>query len=191
MSLMYDSAARNSEMLSIKMKDVIDNKTTPYIFINGKGRKKRTIPLMQKTMDIYQIYVKKFHDNYNPDDYLFYVVHHGEKMKMSDDNVAKFISKYAKQAREKCSKVPCKVHPHMFRRSRAMHLYRNGMPLPLLSEFLGHEDPETTLIYASADTEMKRIAIEKATINLDIDQEKTVPMWKDDDEMIRRLYGLK
>jgi integrase/recombinase XerD len=191
MSLMYDSAARNSEMLSIRMKDVIDNKISPYIFVNGKGRKKRTIPLMQKTMDIYQIYVNEFHNSFNPDDYLFYVIHHGQKMKMSDDNVAKFISKYAKQAREKCSKVPGKVHPHMFRRSRAMHLYRNGMPLPLLSEFLGHEDPETTLIYASADTEMKRNAIEKATINLDIDKEKTVPMWKDDDEMIRRLYGLK
>lgn len=191
MSLMYDSAARNSEMLSIRMKDVADNKTAPYVFVNGKGRKKRSIPLMPKTMAIYHIYVREFHSNYNPEDYLFYVRHHGEKMKMSDDNVAKFINKYAKQAREKCLEIPCKVHPHMFRRTRAMHLYRNGMPLPLLSEFLGHEDPETTLIYASADTEMKRKAIEKATINLNIGKEKTVPIWKDDDEMIRRLYGLK
>ncbi|WP_010530102.1 tyrosine-type recombinase/integrase [Lentibacillus jeotgali] len=156
MSLMYDSAARNSEMLSIKMKDITDNKTAPYVFVNGKGRKKRSIPLMQKTMAICHIYVREFHGSYNPDDYLFYVIHHGEKRKMSDDNVAKFIKKYAKQAREKCSEIPFKVHPHMFRRSRAMHLYRNGMSLPLLSEFLGHEDPETTLIYASADTEMKR-----------------------------------
>lgn len=41
MSLMYDSAARNSEMLPIRMKDVINNKITPYVFVNGKGRKKR------------------------------------------------------------------------------------------------------------------------------------------------------
>jgi integrase/recombinase XerD len=191
MSLMYDSAARNSEMLSIRMKDITDHKMSPFVFVNGKGRKKRSIPVMQKTMAIYHIYVKAFHRVYNPDDYLFYVIHHGEKRKMSDDNVAKFISKYAKKAREKCSEIPSKVHPHMFRRSRAMHLYRNGMPLPLLSEFLGHEDPETTLIYASADTEMKRKAIETATTNLNIDQEKTVPIWKDNDEMIRRLYGLK
>lgn len=191
MSLMYDSAARNSEMLSIRMKDIIDNNKNPYIFVNGKGRKKRAIPLMQKTMDIYRIYSKEFHSSFNPDDFLFYVLHQGQKMKMSDDNVAKFLRKYAKQARDKCSNVPERVHPHMFRRSRAMHLYRNGMPLPLLSEFLGHEDPETTLIYASADTEMKRKAIEKATIKLDIDKEKIVPIWKNDDEIIRRLYGLK
>lgn len=191
MSLMYDSAARNSEMLSIKLKDVVDNKTTPYVFVNGKGRKKRSIPLMPKTMIIYHLYVKEFHRYYNPEDYLFYIMHYDEKMKMSVDNVAKFIKKYAKRAREKCTDIPSKVHPHMFRRSRAMHLYRSGMPLPLLSEFLGHEDPETTLIYASADTEMKRKAIEKATINLDIGKEKTIPIWKNDDDMIRRLYGLK
>jgi integrase len=35
----------------------------------------------------------------------------------------------------------------MFRHGRAMSLYRNGMPLALLSEFLGHANPETTLIY--------------------------------------------
>ena len=46
-----------------------------------------------------------------------------------------------------------------------MHLYRAGMPLALLAEFLGHEDPETTLIYAFADMEMKREAIEKAKGN--------------------------
>ncbi|MBM7573680.1 site-specific recombinase XerD [Aquibacillus albus] len=104
---------------------------------------------MQKTMAIYHIYEREFHSNYNPIDYLFYVIHHVEKRKMSDDNVAKFIRKYAKQVREKSSEIPCKVYPHMFRRRRAMHLYRNGMPLLLLSAFLGHEDPETTLIHAS------------------------------------------
>ena len=40
-----------------------------------------------------------------------------------------------------------------------MHLYQAGMPLAMLSEFLGHEDPQTTLIYARADAEMKRDAL--------------------------------
>ena len=29
-----------------------------------------------------------------------------------------------------------------------MNLYQAGMPLALLTEWLGHADPETTLIYA-------------------------------------------
>lgn len=44
-----------------------------------------------------------------------------------------------------------------------VHLYRKGVPLVLISEWLGHSNLETTLIYAYADTEMKRKAIEAAT----------------------------
>lgn len=191
MALMYDSAARNSEMVAVKLRDIIDGKA-PYVLVNGKGRKKRSIPLMSRTMDIYQLYMKKFHPGGQPDDYLFYTVHHGDHFPMSVDNVAKFVSRYAESARGHCNEVPAHVHPHMFRRSRAMHLYRNGMPLALLAEFLGHENPETTLIYASADTEMKRQAIEKASIHLaGNDQNATIPQWSTDDEMIRKLYGLK
>ena len=64
------------------------------------------------------------------------------------------------------------------------------MPLALLSEFLGHANVETTKIYAYADTEMKRAAIQKGekargTIS---DAE---PIWKNDDEMLRKLCGLR
>ena len=60
--------------------------------------------------------------------------------------------------------IPGKLHPHMLRHTRAMHLYRNGMPLVLLSEWLGHASLETTMVYAYADTEMKRQAIAKETM---------------------------
>ncbi len=82
---------------------------------------------------------------------------------MSDDNVTRFIDKYAAMAKTICDEVHEKVTPHMWRHSRALHLYRKGVPLPLISEWLGHSSMETTLIYAYADTEMKRKAIEKAT----------------------------
>ena len=38
-----------------------------------------------------------------------------------------------------------------------------GMPLPLISEWLGHSQLETTTIYARATTDMKRKAAEKIT----------------------------
>ena len=58
--------------------------------------------------------------------------------------------------------MPENVHPHLFRHSLAMSLYRNGVDLSLISQWLGHSSVETTLIYAYADTEIKRQAIEKA-----------------------------
>src|ERR1700731_1854155 len=82
----------------------------------------------------------------------------------------------------------CKT-PHK-RHSRAMHLYQAGMPLALLTEWLGHADPETTLVYAHADTEMKRQALEKAN-SATSQSPLPVPLWHDRDDIIQRLCGLK
>ena len=80
----------------------------------------------------------------------------------------------------------------MFRHSRAMHLYRNGMPLSLLAEWLGHAQMETTITYyANADTRMKKEAIEKATSGLNpLFQNNPDIEWEEDDELIKKLYGL-
>lgn len=78
----------------------------------------------------------------------------------------KLIRKYGEEARFQNKEVPEKLYPHMFRHSRSMHLYRGGMPLPLLSEWLGHAQVETSLIYANADTMMKKEVQEKATSKL-------------------------
>lgn len=99
------------------------------------------------------------------------------------------MSNYGKAAREICSDIPERVHPHQLRHTRAIHLYRGGMPLSILSEFLGHASEETTRIYAYADTEMKRKAIEKAAPR-NIPGDET-PIWDtSDDEVLRKLAGL-
>ena len=59
----------------------------------------------------------------------------------------------------------------------------------LLSEYLGHASEETTKIYAYADTEMKRAAIDKADIVRN-ETPQSVPTWIDDEEMIIKLSGL-
>ena len=69
-----------------------------------------------------------------------------------------------------------------------MHLYQDGVPLAMISEFLGHAQIETTRIYAYADTEMKRKAIQQATNN----SNNTIPdaIWDtDDEEMMLKLRG--
>ena len=109
---------------------------------------------------------------------------------MSDDNVARFILQHAATAKARCPEVPARVHPHMLRHSRAMHLYQAGMPLALLTEWLGHADPETTLIYAHADTEMKRRALEKAN-GATSQGPDPAPLWHDRGDIIQRLCGLK
>lgn len=149
------------------------------------------IPIMQKTVEHFNRYVNLFCDGKITDDPLFYVIRKRVKQKMSDDNASKFIKAYGANARAESNLVPEKLHPHMFRHARAIHLYRSGMPLALVSEWLGHAQMETTLIYAYADTNMKREAIEKATSKSNpLISSDVKPMWRDDESMIKKLYGL-
>jgi len=73
-----------------------------------------------------------------------------------------------------------------------MHLYMAGMPLELITQWLGHSQLDTTLIYARATTEMKREAIEKISQKEDsVFRDKEKFKYANDDEIIKRLYGLK
>ena len=97
-----------------------------------------------------------------------------------------------KQKKKQCPDVPEHLYVHMFRHSRAMHLYRSGMPMPLLSEWLGHAQMETTIkYYANADIRMKQEAIEKATSDLNPILSSQIDFtFKDDEETLKKLYGL-
>lgn len=54
------------------------------------------------------------------------------------------------------------LHSHLFRRTRAMHLYQAGVPLATVSEWLGHSNIETTRFYAEVTEEMKREALKSS-----------------------------
>lgn len=192
MTLMYDTAARCGEMLNLKVRDLrIDNKH-PMIYLVGKGDKTRTLPLMDRTVQLCRQYLETFHPSphSNGEDYLFYTTAHGNRQQMSADIVAYFMKRYGEMARTICPEVPDRVHPHQLRHTRAIHLYRSGYPLALLAEYLGHANVETTKIYAYADTEMMRASMQKADC-LRNSAPAPEPIWVGDDEMILKLSGLK
>ena len=190
--LLYDTAARVQELLDVQLQDVHLDEENPYITLHGKGKKTRLVPVMDKTAEHLRKYLTHFHAEKSDIAFLFYVVRKGNRTAMSPDNAEKLIKKYGKQAREKNADVPEHLYPHMFRHSRAMHLYRNGMPLPLLAEWLGHAQMETTITYyANADTRMKKEAIEKATSELNpLFQSNEIINWENDEELLKKLYGL-
>ena len=53
--------------------------------------------------------------------------------------------------------------PHTLRHSKAMHLLEAGVNLIYIRDFLGHSSVTTTEIYAKANPEAKRKAIERAS----------------------------
>lgn len=191
MIVLYDTGARIQEVLNIRIADI--NFYDATITIYGKGQKIRCVTLMENTVSHLKNYLNIYHHDYDKTAYLFYTVRNGEQRPMTTDNARRMIKKYAETARLSCNEVPENVHPHLFRHSRAMHLYQHGMPLALVSQWLGHSRVETTLIYAYADTEMKRKAIEIATSDDNplrefLDSERYTI---DDENLIKKLYGLR
>lgn len=192
--LLYDTGARVEELVSARLSDIqIDAPAKMHLL--GKGKKRRTVPLSDRTVQHYKQYLKKFHpaDSMYSDEYIFYTIRKGVHCKMCSDTVRRFMKKYGLEARKYCPEIPENVHPHLFRHSRAMHLYQGGMDLTLVSQWLGHANLQTTLIYAHADTELKRKAIELATGSMNPTKKNTSTSvyTVTDEETLRKLYGLK
>ena len=185
--LLYDTGTRVQELVDMKVSDVYLQTKTPFVIVTGKGRKPRSIPLMAKTVVHLQEYLRQFHvgSTASDDRALFYSMRAGRPHRLSTDAISVLLKNYGERARRTCSDVPHRVHPHLLRHTRAMHLYQSGMPLPYIAEFLGHASVTTTEIYASADIEMLRKALEQADSGL----ADETPAWKDEDNL-RKLCGL-
>lgn len=189
MIMLYDSGARLAEILGLRIADVISDGDNPYVRINGKGGKQRIVPVSVKALTHIKSYLLVYHGPCKPEtDNLFYTVIKGIAGPMSEGNVERFIKDYAQKARCSCPSVPMHVHPHMFRRTRATHLYQNGVALPLVSRLLGHAKLETTQIYASPSLKMLREAITSVETP---EQKSERPIWEGNEAMMLKLSGLR
>jgi site-specific recombinase XerD len=161
MVLMYDSACRISELLSLRKSDIVPDGQYPHMVVLGKGRKERRLPLMDRTIAYLKEYMSVFHSRPETDPaLLFYAVAKGAAGPLSQDCVAKMLEKYAARARAACPEFPARIHSHIFRRSRATHLYQQGYDIYTIARFLGHEQVETTKEYLSPSMEQLREALE-------------------------------
>ena len=156
LTLLYDSGARVQELITLNVCDInFDNKT---LNLYGKGRKSRTIPLLKQTIKILEKYIKIYNINSN-NSLLFF---NNRKEPLTRMGITYIINKYVKIAKKKNSiEFQIKVTPHIFRNSKAMHLLESGVNLVYIRDFLGHKSVITTEIYAKANPETKRNAIEK------------------------------
>ncbi len=160
--LLYDSGARVQEISDLNRSSLHLEASNPYITLVGKGRKMRNVPIMEKTKRHLVIYLKEFHPS-GTELPLFYSMLDGKPHRLSTDSISLILKSAAGVARKTCNQVPERVYCHLFRKTKAMDLYKNDVPLPFIMQFLGHESMSTTSgFYAFATLEMMSEAMKKA-----------------------------
>ena len=185
-SVLYDSGARVQELIDMRVCD-ITLQASAVVTLTGKGSKIRRVPIMTNTASLLQSYLleNKLDKPWRNEHPLFT---NNQHHKLTRKGVTYIIAKYVESARKTSSLLPPKVSNHMLRHSKAMHLLQAGVNLIYIRDFLGHVDLKTTEIYARADTEMKRKAIENAYPDL-IDS--TLPDWSKDQALLSWLSEIR
>lgn len=165
LALMYDSAARVSELIDLKQSSV---RLEPPCIVKliGKGRKARIVPLQDEQVVLLKAYMQENkllepYDNQHP---LFFYCW-GKNLTRSGVNY--ILKTYADMARKiNPALIPERISCHVLRHSKSMHLLQAGVNLVLIRDILGHVSIQTTEVYSRADSKQKREALEKAYVDV-------------------------
>jgi integrase/recombinase XerD len=188
LALAYDTGARVQELCDLDIADI--RRSTPItVTIHGKGSKIRYVPVMEPTARLLADYL----DHLTPHpgiatetSPLFTGPKH---TRLTRSGIAKILARHVRAVRAGDPGWAPALHvsPHTLRRSRAMHLIQAGVNLIYIRDLLGHAEVATTEIYARADADTKRKAIENAYEPLTPD---VLPDWTSDNSLIQWLDTL-
>lgn len=187
LSVLYDTGSRCQELLDLRVKDVrLD--APAHVRLTGKGRKTRIVPLMASTVALLRGYLEA-QRLVEPDagDRPVFAGRNGAPMSRS--GLRYLLAKHVQSAASSRTGIPSKVGPHTLRHSKAMHMLQAGVPLVIIRDILGHVDVKTTEVYARADLEMKRRALETTATSPNAPTTPT-PSWREDRELIAWLTAL-
>ena len=185
LSVLYDAGARVQELIDLSAGDVrLD--PPPQVRLMGKGRKMRAVPLMDATVELLRDH-RRDNNLDRPEHADQPLFQNRQGGRLSRSGVRYLLQKYVQPVRRDHPGFTQPVSPHSLRHTKGMHLLQSGVPLEIIRDFLGHVDVKTTEIYARANLEMKRKALEKVT---DVTPLPKIPSWKQNKTLLEWLHSL-
>lgn len=181
LTLLYNTGARVSELIGIRVADV-ELTVSPSVRLHGKGRKQRTVPLWKETAAKIRHWL--VFANLKAEQAL---VPTRRGLPMTRSNVAERIALAVNLAANRCPQLQGRsVTPHTLRHTTAMHLLQAGVDITIIALWLGHESPVTTHGYIEADLSMKGRALAMIALPPEIGQTRYHPS----DDLLKFLEGL-
>jgi site-specific recombinase XerD len=154
--LMYNTGARVSEIIGVKIRDVVLDASAACVHLHGKGRKQRSVPLWHTTVKSLRAWLRA-----NPEltaEAILLPNRNGREMTRA--NVTLRLALAVRHATETLPALAKrKISPHTIRHTTAMHLLQAGVDISVIALWLGHESPVTTHHYVEADLAMKERAL--------------------------------
>lgn len=153
---LYNTGARVSEIIAIRRGD-FDGNRSQSVYLHGKGRKERVIPLWKNTVRL----LRKWVTQIEPDpQHPLFPNRFGQTLSRS--GVESRLRLALHKAITNCPSLRGKnVSPHVIRHTTAMHLLQTKVDLSVIALWLGHENIMTTHQYIEADLRMKEKALSK------------------------------
>ena len=157
--LMYNTGARVSEIAGLRVEDLqIDGSggRGGKLHLHGKGRKQRTVPLWQHTVQLLRTWMRELPQSSPRDPLLF----NARGLAMTRSGIASRLRAAVDGAAQRDASLARRVvSPHTIRHTTAMHMLQSGVDLSVIAMWLGHEHLQTTHQYLDADIETKRSAL--------------------------------
>jgi site-specific recombinase XerD len=182
LTLLYNNGARVSEIIGVKVGDVVLGESA-CVHLRGKGRKQRSTPLWKSTVQEIRAWLKR-NPALNADAAL---LPNRDGQPMTRCNVTQRLNIAVEHAAQTMSSLAKrKISPHTIRHTTAMHLLQSGVAFNVIALWLGHESTTTTHRYVEADLAMKNNALAR----LQSPGEPSYRYQPDDDALLQFLQAL-
>jgi site-specific recombinase XerD len=151
LTLMFNTGARVSEIIGVRVIDVVLGPTA-RIQLHGKGRKQRSLPLWKATAREIRDWLR-LNPQFQTGSAL---LPRRDGQPMTRANVTQRLKRAVAAASATHPELAkLSVSPHLVRHSTAMSLLQAGTDASEIALWLGHESPSTTHMYVEADLAMK------------------------------------
>jgi integrase/recombinase XerD len=157
-SILYNTGARVSEAISLRVRDVATTDGAATVHLQGKGRKHRSVPLWKPTAALLRGWTKQLGD-VRAESFVFPNRNGG---RLTRSNVTKRLDlAVARATKDHPGLCGRSISPHTIRHTTAMHMLQAGVDITVIALWLGHESPATTHMYLEADLSMKERALNR------------------------------